>query len=148
MKTLQSVVTGVMLVVGLGLAPASSLGAQLAPHHQTRVVAGRALERNTIQLGQWHHFVGAYNATTDVSRIYLAGTQAAMGTQGPFVAADGDGSIGTWDGCTPCNQFYKGRIDEVRVSSVERSAHWIATSYANINNPSTFAMTGAAEDVR
>ncbi|HEY5921097.1 MAG TPA: DUF2341 domain-containing protein [Kofleriaceae bacterium] len=100
-----------------------------------------------IAYGQWNHFVGTYNNANDASRLYLAGVQAATGNQGPFTAVDGAGSIGAWDGCSPCDQFFKGLIDEVRVSSVERTVHWISTTHANINDPGAFAMTGPAEDV-
>lgn len=34
--------------------------------------------------------------------------------------------------------YFKGEVDEVRLSSVARSADWIATEYANQNSPSTF----------
>lgn len=110
---------------------------------------GQDLDRpsGTVALNQWHHYVGTYSSTSDTSRIYLAGVQAASGNQGPFTASDGDGAIGAWDGCTPCDQFYKGRIDEVRISNVERTPHWIATTHANISAPGTFATTGPAENV-
>ena len=106
-----------------------------------------SLPANTIPMAQWHHFVATYNATNDMSRIYLGGFQVANGNQGPFTAVTASGAIGAWDGCSPCDQFFKGRIDEVRVSSVERSVHWLSTEYANIHDPLTFTNTGLAEDV-
>jgi hypothetical protein len=36
------------------------------------------------------------------------------------------------------SSFFKGGIDEVRISSVARSAYWIAAEYANQSTPNTF----------
>jgi len=36
------------------------------------------------------------------------------------------------------DEYLAGSLDEIRISSVVRSADWIATEYANQNNPSTF----------
>ena len=41
------------------------------------------------------------------------------------------------------NGFFGGYLDEVRVSSVVRSADWIATEYNNQSNPETFYSVGA-----
>ncbi len=51
-------------------------------------------------------------------------------------------SVGNDRASTSANTF-DGTIDEVRVSSVNRSAGWIATEYANQNSPSTFYSVGA-----
>ena len=40
--------------------------------------------------------------------------------------------------------YFSGAINEVRVSSIGRSADWIATEYNNQSNPSTFASMGPA----
>jgi len=41
------------------------------------------------------------------------------------------------------DQYWDGRIDEVRLSNTIRSAQWIATEYANQNSPSTFYSVGS-----
>jgi hypothetical protein len=41
--------------------------------------------------------------------------------------------------------YFDGQIDEVRVSSVARSATWISTEYNNQNSPATFYSVGTAE---
>jgi hypothetical protein len=44
------------------------------------------------------------------------------------------------------SSFFKGGIDEVRISSVARSASWIAAEYANQSTPNTFyAISSGAE---
>jgi hypothetical protein len=56
---------------------------------------------------------------------------ASFGSQRAEIAADGTGSLLTTG------------LDEVRISSVARSAGWIATEYANQHSPSTFYSVGA-----
>ncbi len=41
---------------------------------------------------------------------------------------------------------WKGRLDEIRISSVVRSADWLATEYKNQNNPSAFYALGTIEE--
>ncbi len=43
------------------------------------------------------------------------------------------------------NAFLHGALDEVRVSSVARSAPWIATAFNNQSNPATFISVGVEE---
>jgi hypothetical protein len=42
-------------------------------------------------------------------------------------------------------EYFTGSIDEVRVSSIARSAAWIAAEYSNQNSPSTFYTVGSAQ---
>ena len=41
------------------------------------------------------------------------------------------------------NEWLNGSLDELRISSVARSADWIATEYNNQSNPPAFAVVGA-----
>jgi hypothetical protein len=41
--------------------------------------------------------------------------------------------------------FFKGTIDEVRISNTPRTAAWISTSYNSMNSPSTFMSFGSEE---
>ncbi|MGH7204360.1 MAG: LamG-like jellyroll fold domain-containing protein, partial [Candidatus Levyibacteriota bacterium] len=44
--------------------------------------------------------------------------------------------------------FFNGIIDEARVSNTDRSADWIATEYANQNNPGSFVTLSTSEETK
>jgi hypothetical protein len=52
-------------------------------------------------------------------------------------------TFGTADNGT---QAYTGLMDEMRVSSIARSADWIKTEYNNQSSPATFVSQGAAQN--
>jgi hypothetical protein len=41
--------------------------------------------------------------------------------------------------------YFAGSIDEVRVSSIVRSANWVTTEFKNQSNPSAFYSIGAQQ---
>jgi hypothetical protein len=41
---------------------------------------------------------------------------------------------------------FNGHIDEFRISHVQRSDGWIATTWNNMSNPGAFAVAGAEEE--
>src|SRR5260370_41912082 len=49
--------------------------------------------------------------------------------------------MGAWPSSSYC---HRGSIDEFRVSTIARSADWIATEYKNQSSPSTFYSVGSA----
>ena len=56
-------------------------------------------------------------------------------------------NIGRYHVDNPSNQYwFDGSIDEVRISDVARSGHWINTSYNNQNDPSTFYSLGEEQN--
>lgn len=81
----------------------------------------------------WHYVTGVYNGSNMI--IYLNGTQ--NGTKaGPASIAikDSDFMIGAYLGLDVSNNlayinYYKGVIDEVRLSDVARSSAWIKADY-------------------
>ncbi len=98
-----------------------------------------------VQFGEWNYIVVSYDNTTDTSRIYYNGFLNISGNAGPFIGASPVTiSIGKWN-TAPWQQHFKGIIDEVRVSTVERSADWIEASYNNQNNPSSFLSFSAQQ---
>jgi hypothetical protein len=79
--------------------------------------------------GQWYHVAATY--ASGVSRIYvngnLSGTSTGSATAMSIVQ-NVQMTIGGWRGG---NYNYAGDIDEVRVSRVARSAHWMKLQYEN-----------------
>ena len=72
---------------------------------------------HAIAVGEWTHTAGAYDGKT--LRLYVNGIVQSQTTsgQGPLVDSGEPLTIGVWGGS---NYFFKGFIDEVRISSVDR----------------------------
>jgi len=90
--------------------------------------------------GSWHHIASVHNGATHT--IYIDGAYAVSNT----VSSGGTASDTLYFAATNAlgNKF-KGSIDEVRASSVARSADWITAEYNNQNSPTTFAAFGGQE---
>ena len=94
-----------------------------------------------------YHIAGVYDPLISQTKIYLNGLDdTAESSFGNSTLAVNNGafSIGT---DTMHNQYTVGVYDEVRISNVARSASWIATEYANQNDPSTFHMMAGEETI-
>ncbi|MFC1981115.1 DUF2341 domain-containing protein [Chloroflexota bacterium] len=88
---------------------------------------------------QWHHLVGVY----DDGSMELFVNGSTVGTE---TGADLQSTaaypllVGKWS-----TSFFKGLIDEVRISDKARSSDFISTSYNNQGSPSTFYSLGAEQ---
>jgi hypothetical protein len=96
------------------------------------------------------------NAPNDQAYHYVAITFDGSGVY-PYV----DGKKGTYRGCGGSTKFGSaalsiggfvgnnnkllGSVDEVRISTVARSADWIKTSYANYSDPAGFSSLGSPQ---
>jgi len=103
---------------------------------------GRISTSYSSYVGSWTHVVLEYNAANTTHYIYLNGSLAAsnVNSSAPQNAQTGI-DIGAW----PSSSYYhRGSIDEFRVSTIARSADWIATEYKNQSSPSTFYSVGSA----
>ncbi len=92
--------------------------------------------------GSWHLGWAVYYGNDKI--IYLNGTQdaimenahsgTAIGISSTRWGFIGDGSEATAFNGTRNNIYYDGYLDEVRISSVARSAAWIAAQYLSMND--------------
>jgi hypothetical protein len=87
-------------------------------------------------LDTWSYVVGVVDRPNSKLRSYKDGVQIGTGTNISAIGSISTGNnllIGsdTWG-------WPDGRIEEVRISKVARSAEWIQTSYNNQNSPSSF----------
>jgi Concanavalin A-like lectin/glucanases superfamily len=89
--------------------------------------------------GTWHHVAITQSFATKMVELYVDGTlrtptfnQTPVNWAQVMTAADWH-----WGG-TPTRTQFAGRMDEIHVSKVVRSAGWIATEYANQNEPALF----------
>ena len=88
-------------------------------------------------LSEWAHVAVTYDASGNYA-FYINGVASGSGTnlQTFSFASMWFGNAGNWGN-------YVGSMDEVRVSSVARSANWIHTEYSNQSNPGTFYSLGS-----
>jgi hypothetical protein len=104
-----------------------------------------AILATDISTGAWHQAVGVVDGNT--LRFYLDGTQVASVDITGWSLADVsalNASVGNLGVANPGYSDFDGKIDEVRISSVARTAAWIAYEYANMN-PSDGGLTWGAE---
>jgi hypothetical protein len=88
----------------------------------------------------WHSIVGTYDGTT--MRLYIDGvlniTDTSYSGDLPLVGILDIGSDGN-------SRIMLGQVDEMRISSLARSADWVATEFANQNSPSSFVSAGVEQ---
>ena len=95
-----------------------------------------------VEKNKWQHFVfvrtGWYNAA-----IYKNGAVIASSGYFPRSASDTSDlfSLGAGPGSTA--NFHNGRLDEVRISNIARSATWIWAEYMNMASNAVFCNYGA-----
>jgi hypothetical protein len=94
--------------------------------------------------GAWHFLAATYDGST--ARIYIDGTEVASKGITTTFDAPPFVDIGRYKWIDEGSAFYhEGEIDEVRMSATTRSADWIATQYANQDDPLSFYSVGQQE---
>jgi hypothetical protein len=91
-----------------------------------------------LNIESWTHVVFTRNGSDLIAyaNASVIGSDAtASGVINSNTGTFGIGTVGVY--------YWRGLIDEVRVSNIARSAGWIETEYANQNSPSTFYTLGA-----
>ncbi|NIU70707.1 MAG: LamG domain-containing protein [Actinobacteria bacterium] len=81
----------------------------------------------------WEHVVGTYDSATNTGRLYVNGVEvdSVVNSDGRGVANTTEPLlIGSADGPEP----FDGRIDEVRISTVARSATYVSAQYESQND--------------
>jgi hypothetical protein len=95
-------------------------------------------------IGKWHYVTCIYDGTT--LSIYidtiLAGSTTIKGPN-PEVAGSQNLRIGGRHLDSMYN--FNGKLDEIRISNIDRDASWISTEYNNQNNPTDFLTFGPEE---
>lgn len=98
-----------------------------------------------ISLGSWHYAAATFEPGAEV-RLYIDGVIDDANPVGvPAAQHDPPNDIGIGARSDGVSSYLAGRVDELRVSSVARSADWIATAHANISSPRLFHSVAAAE---
>lgn len=100
---------------------------------------------NPVGDGQYHYYVVTIGSGT--LRLYIDGTQKATSSGGSLYFGTGNGGAGTVrigaDSTPSADTFSTSEtVDEVRFSSVVRSAAYVSATYASVSSPSTFYLVG------
>lgn len=89
---------------------------------------------------EWRSFTATYDGTNKY--LYTNGSDEQTSVWGPTYDNNAKNTIGN---VAVYDQGAQGYVDEVRISSIGRSANWISTTYATQSSPSTFADYGSEE---
>ena len=93
--------------------------------------------------GLWHHVVWVYDRSSDVIG-YTDGLEVG---RRDISARSGDlsSTANFYTGRNNGGNYWQGSIDEVRISTITRSAAWIQTEYNNQSSPSAFYSVAAEQ---
>ena len=95
---------------------------------------------HTLSNGTWYFLVMAYDSTNGLKCYVDGASDVTAAANGNWNSA---GNLPWQMGRDPANsRFWNGSLDEVRHSSVARSANWITTEYNNQSAPGTFETLG------
>jgi hypothetical protein len=102
---------------------------------------------NTITLNAWHHIAVTYNQDSSANDAVMYVDGALSGIvllDAPAGAMVSDAAQSLRAGNRPAlDRAFDGKLDELRLSTVVRSAGWIATSYKNQSQPAVFVTVGS-----
>jgi RHS repeat-associated protein len=94
---------------------------------------------NSFLSKQWHHVTATWDSSAGILTSYYDGKPAGAGSDSLWPSNFGHVQIGLgYD----ANRFWQGQVDEVRMSTVNRSPDWVATEYNNQSSPATFYAAG------
>ncbi|WP_240664687.1 DUF2341 domain-containing protein, partial [Methanosarcina sp. MSH10X1] len=102
-----------------------------------------ATGQTIIPNNSWHHVAATYNATTGTVNYYIDGnfdTKDTTSCIGP-VSISPDS---LWLSTPEIDAGVTGRVDEIRISNIDRSAGYFKTGYNNQYSPETFSTLGPA----
>ncbi|VGO12338.1 hypothetical protein PDESU_00890 [Pontiella desulfatans] len=97
-----------------------------------------------VSVGSWTHLTGTYDQRSSNQTLYVDGSNTAESvTSGYIPNPDTPLNIGSGspDGS---DHYFKGPLDEMRISSVVRSADWVDAVHFNMGSNSAFNSYGAA----
>ena len=82
----------------------------------------------------WHHIAGVIDSGGNVV-LYVDGVQRnSAAFTGTSISSDPTQILSIGAGGNANNYWFKGQIDDVRISNVTRSADWVAFEYCNMND--------------
>ncbi len=99
----------------------------------------------TITSGSYFYVAGVLDGTGNQLKVYLDGTDDSAGGESSFANTLYDTPNNLFVGRGEGNNYYDGRVDEVRISDIARSDQWLLTTENTVGSPSTFYSRGQEE---
>ena len=96
----------------------------------------------TVPAGAWRHVCGTYDGAD--LRFYVDGS---VQSTKPLTGLLDDDHLPLRIGSSDDGKYFGGKLDEVRISRVARSADWVRASFDNQRLDSAFATYGTVETV-
>ncbi|MGC9599426.1 MAG: DUF2341 domain-containing protein [Minisyncoccia bacterium] len=131
----------------------SSTGKLMFGDDSANIWIGVEASNTAINNGQWHYVVGTWAAASGTSvtstqfSVYVDGSATTTGKGG--TGSDTSPLTGLASTTIGYHQawtsYFKGKIDEVRISKIIRPLNWIQTEYNDENSPGTFITEGSEE---
>jgi len=116
-------------------------------HDSTGGLGGWNAASGSFTTGAWNHIAVVYDQSSPANnpQIFINGNQVSViETFTPSGAMASDAALSLRLGNRIAgDRTFDGTLDEERLSTVPRSAGWIATSYRNQHSPGTFYTVGA-----
>jgi hypothetical protein len=97
----------------------------------------------TLTNSSWYHLALVLDGTTEEQIFYTNGSVSGAAGSTAFNLPTSNADI--YIGGDGADRGWRGLIDELRVSKVQRSADWISAEYANQSSPDTFYEVGEQE---
>lgn len=90
--------------------------------------------------GRWHHVAVTQEFSTRAVQMFLDGALQTTSYTGTLWTRTQTPATWYFGGRPPNSTKFAGMMDEIRVSTIVRSPGWIATEFANQNDPTKFYM--------
>ena len=91
------------------------------------------ISNSQVPLTTWTYVSISYNGSD-----YIYYINNSPDGSGSYTSPSSNASLNQYIGDSQTSHYFDGRIDELRISSTNRSAEWLVTSFNNQNNPSAF----------
>jgi hypothetical protein len=100
----------------------------------------------TLGNGSWGYIVGTHDkdAGTNNQRLYLNGARVAQMSDTLPIDVN-SAALGIGRHVSGIADPFNGHVDEFRISHIQRSDGWIATTWNNTSDPGAFAVAGTEE---
>ncbi len=100
---------------------------------------------HTLSTGAWYYLTLTYSSSAGLIAYVNAGADGSAAASGAMpTGCSPSPTVSVGEDLNTTGRYFNGVVDEVRISSIARSADWIATEYNNQSSPSTFYSIGAA----
>ena len=108
---------------------------------------GPSVNNSTTSLGQWVHWAITVDDATNTMTVYRNGQPYGNTVNINTLPSQVEPTINNYFGRSQydADHLIDADYDEMRMATLNRPAGWIATEYANQNDPANFAVAGPAQ---